>query len=219
MRTIDTCALAQSCLTLCDPMDCSPPGSSVYGVFQATVLEWGAISSSRGSSWPRDPTHISCGSCIDRRFLSPLSHLRSPYTIGALVSKRGSLQLWRSMEEEGALYFEPLPTPRVSSTPKHWEIVTEDPQLFCSQSSLFPYLLSSIWASQAALVAKSPPAKAGDIGDSSSTPGSRGFPGEGNGYPPQYSCLENSMGRGAWRAMVHGVTKSWTWLKCLSTHT
>ena len=37
-------------------------------------------------------------------------------------------------------------------------------------------------------------------------------PGEGKGYPLQYSCLENSMDRGAWRATVHGVEKSWTWL-------
>ena len=55
---------AQSCLTLCDPMDCSPPGSSVHGVSQARVLEWVAISSYRGSSWPRDQTHVSCVSCI-----------------------------------------------------------------------------------------------------------------------------------------------------------
>ena len=45
---------AQSCLTLCDPMDCSPPGSSVYGILQARILEWVAIASSRGSSRPRD---------------------------------------------------------------------------------------------------------------------------------------------------------------------
>ena len=43
---------AQLCLTFCDPMDCSPPGSSVLGISQARVLEWVAISSSRGSSWP-----------------------------------------------------------------------------------------------------------------------------------------------------------------------
>ena len=49
-----------SCLTLCDPTDCSPPGSSVHRVFQTRILEWAAISSSRGSSWPRDQTHISC---------------------------------------------------------------------------------------------------------------------------------------------------------------
>ena len=42
------------------PMDCSPPGSSVHEISQARILEWVAISSSRGSSWPRDQTHISC---------------------------------------------------------------------------------------------------------------------------------------------------------------
>ena len=51
--------LAQSCLTLCDPMDCSPPGSSVYGIFQARILEWVAIFFSRGSSQPRDWTQVS----------------------------------------------------------------------------------------------------------------------------------------------------------------
>ena len=48
--------VAQSCLTLCNPMDCSPSGSSVYGILQAGILEWFAISFSRGSSWPRDCT-------------------------------------------------------------------------------------------------------------------------------------------------------------------
>ena len=46
----------QSCLTLCDPMDCSLPGSSVHGIYQARVLEWIAASFSRGSSVPRDQT-------------------------------------------------------------------------------------------------------------------------------------------------------------------
>ena len=50
---------AQSCLTLCDPMDCSLSGSSVHGIFQARVLEWIAISFSRGSSWPRNLTWVS----------------------------------------------------------------------------------------------------------------------------------------------------------------
>ena len=47
------------CLTLCNPMDCSLPSSSVHGIFQARVLEWVAISFSRGSSWPRDRTRVS----------------------------------------------------------------------------------------------------------------------------------------------------------------
>ena len=48
-----------SCLTLCDPMDCSPPGSSVHGILQARILEWVAIFFSRGSSPPRDRTQVS----------------------------------------------------------------------------------------------------------------------------------------------------------------
>ena len=52
---------AQSCPALCDPMDCSPPVSSVHGIFQAGVLEWVAISSSGGSSRPRDQTWVSPG--------------------------------------------------------------------------------------------------------------------------------------------------------------
>ena len=51
--------VAQSCLTLCDPTDCSLPGSSVHGIFQARVLEWVAVSFSRGSSQPRDQTWVS----------------------------------------------------------------------------------------------------------------------------------------------------------------
>ena len=52
--------VAQSCPTLWDPMECSLPGFSVHGIFQARVLEWVAISSSRGSSWPKDRTQVSC---------------------------------------------------------------------------------------------------------------------------------------------------------------
>ena len=58
--------VAQSCLTLCDPMDCSQPGSSVYGIFQARILEWVAISFSRVTSWPRDQTRVS--HIVGRRF-------------------------------------------------------------------------------------------------------------------------------------------------------
>ena len=51
--------VAQSCPTLCDPTDCSLPGFSIHGIFQARVLEWIAISFSRGSSWLRDRTQVS----------------------------------------------------------------------------------------------------------------------------------------------------------------
>ena len=52
--------VCQSCLTLCDPIDCSPPGSSVHGLFQARISEWVAISFSRGSSQYRNRTHFYC---------------------------------------------------------------------------------------------------------------------------------------------------------------
>ena len=52
--------VAQLCPTLCVPMDCSPPGSSGHGILQARILEWVAISFSRGSSQPRDQTWVSC---------------------------------------------------------------------------------------------------------------------------------------------------------------
>ena len=50
--------VAQSCPTLCDPVDCSSPGSSVHGILQARILEWVVVSFSRGSSWPRDRTQV-----------------------------------------------------------------------------------------------------------------------------------------------------------------
>ena len=59
--------VAQSRPTLCNPMDCSPPGSSVHGILQARILEWVAVSFSRGSSQPRDRTQVSCiaGRCFN----------------------------------------------------------------------------------------------------------------------------------------------------------
>ena len=61
---------AQSCPTLCELMDCCPPGSSVHGIFQARILERVAISLSRGCSWPRDRTWVSWVSCIAVRLFT-----------------------------------------------------------------------------------------------------------------------------------------------------
>ena len=63
------CACAQSCLTLCDPRDNSPPDSCVHGIVQARILVWVAISSSRRSSRPKDCTRVSCVSCTGRWIL------------------------------------------------------------------------------------------------------------------------------------------------------
>ena len=74
-----------------------------------------------------------------------------------------------------------------------------------------------VWASQVALVVKDPP-NAGNIRDTSSIPEWRRPPGGGHSNPLQYSCLENPVNRGAWRATIHRFTKSWTRLKQLSMH-
>ena len=72
--------IAQSCLTLCDPTDYSPLGSSLHGISQIRILEWVAISFSRGSSWPRDWTRVSSISCIDRWILYQWATREAPYS-------------------------------------------------------------------------------------------------------------------------------------------
>ena len=69
---------AQSCPTVCNPVDYSPSGSSVHRISRARTLEWDAISFSRGSSWPRDQTCISSASYIHRQILYHWHHLGSP---------------------------------------------------------------------------------------------------------------------------------------------
>ena len=109
--------VAQSCPTLSDPMDCSPPGSSVHGIFQARVLEWGAIAFSDFSHYSFINAGMKCGKMLCKIFL---------------------------------FY-------------------------------LFIFLVSLNLANR-----------------------------EGNGAPLQYSCLENPMDGGAWKAAVHGVAEGQT---------
>ena len=87
------CLVSQMCLTLCDPMDYCPPGSSVHGISQARKLEWVAISSSKGSYRPRDWTGVSCIFCIGRQILyrcatweAPKNHCSPSDVLGALTS-------------------------------------------------------------------------------------------------------------------------------------
>ena len=73
-----TILVTQSCPTLCDPMDCSPPGSSVHGILQARLLEWVAMSFSRESSWFRDQAWVSCIAGRDSLPSEPLAHQIAP---------------------------------------------------------------------------------------------------------------------------------------------
>ena len=108
--------VAQSCPTLCDPIDCSLPGSSVHEVFQAGVLDWVAISFSRGSSQSRDRTHVSCtaGRCFihwaTREAISPeysLEVLKLSWSSSILVilceqpTHWKSPWCWEILREEG----------------------------------------------------------------------------------------------------------------------
>ena len=90
-------SVAQSCLTLCGFMDCSPPGSSVLGISQTRVLEWVAISYSRASSRSRDRTQVSCASCTGRQVLYYWSSRENPRSIFGflwlvLSWKRGTIK-------------------------------------------------------------------------------------------------------------------------------
>ena len=81
--------VAQSCPTLCNPVDCSPPGSSIHGIFQARVLEWVAISFSRGSSWPRDRTWVS--RIAGRHFYCLSHHTLNPTSLDSSSSDLSSV--------------------------------------------------------------------------------------------------------------------------------
>ena len=87
-----------------------------------------------------------------------------------------------------------------------------------SRKLMFLTKFGGFWSFQGGASDKNPSANAGDFRDPCLIPGSGRSPGAGHGNPLQYPCLENPMDRGAWRATVHGVTKSWTWLKWLSLH-
>ena len=105
------CSVAQPCLTLCDPMDCSPPGSSVHGSSQARILEWVTISFSRGFFWPRDQTWVSCISCIGRQILYHWATWEAHLGCGILIwrpqlAKTGSIM--DSWGEISAQAFKPV---------------------------------------------------------------------------------------------------------------
>ena len=79
-----------------------------------------------------------------------------------------------------------------------------------AQGIQYVLVVTIIGASLVVLMVKNPSANAGDARDMGSIPALGRYPGEGNGNSLQYSCLENTMDRGAWWATVHGVAKSWT---------
>ena len=161
--------VAQSCLTLCDPMDCSLPGSSVHGILQARVLEWVAMPFSRGSSWPRDQTQVSC---IAGRF-STIWTTREALYLRLLFFK---CLRTTCANPSGGLFKMQIPSLQLISL----ESLRWGPEVFNLMK-----ISSSSYASNTEEALQC-----------------RWSLAEGNGYPLQYSCLENSMDRGVWRVIV-----------------
>jgi hypothetical protein len=89
------CAYLLSLVWLCDTMDCSPPGSTVHGNFQARILEWVVISFSRQPSWPRDWAHVSCVSGTVGRFFTHWATGEAPSGLGVKPKSSG----WPSSHE------------------------------------------------------------------------------------------------------------------------
>ena len=78
---VPVCSATQPCLTTCNPMNCSSPGSSAHGIIPARILEWADISSSRGSFWPRDQASISCIFCLGGWILYLWATWESTYAV------------------------------------------------------------------------------------------------------------------------------------------
>ena len=173
----------QSCPTLCDPIDGSPPGFPVPGMLQARTLEWVAISFSNAWKWK-----------VKVKSLSRAWLLATPLTADYQASP--SMGFSRQEYWSGL----PLPSP-------YWELV---PAYLFNQSVNKYFKITSRgyiglpwWLSSKESCRR----LAGNMG---SNPGSGRSPGEGNGNPLQYSCLENPMDEGFWQATVHGITKDQT---------
>ena len=96
----------QSCLTLCDPMHCSLPGSHVQGILQTRILEWVALPSSRRSSGPRDQTCVSSVSCIGRRVLTTSATWEAPVFLQIYLNKLLACFFSICNMEEGSVTFQ-----------------------------------------------------------------------------------------------------------------
>jgi len=159
------CLCAQSCPTLCNPMDCSPPGSSVHATLQARILEQVAISFSRGSSGPRDQTIVSCIVCIGRWLLY---HCATWEAVQFILAPGNFFCMCSPV----------LKISRIDISP------------FFEADSLM-----SLYIERASLVAQTVKNLLAVLGDLGSIPGLGRSPGGGHGNPLQYSCLENPHGQ------------------------
>ena len=139
----------------------------------------------------------------------PGKSLRHPVLMSILL--KSSREASKAFEQEGGAQTQPPPDVSSYPTlPSDFFLIQEPERSVISNDLSIPGLTSSSWL---APVVNSLPANAGVARDTDPIPGSGRPPGGGPGNPLQYSCLEDSMGRGTWRASVHWVAKSRTQLK------
>ena len=158
----------QSCRTVCDPVNSSPPGSSVHGILQVRILKWVAMPFSRDLPDPG---------------IEPRSH---------------ALQA-------DSLHSEPPGKQTNTKKQKQQKASQRNSFQHGIRTGFFSATYSMLglpsWRRQLRICLQ--------CGRPRFDPWVRKIPGEGNGYPGQYSCLENPMARGTWWATVHRVAKSW----------
>ena len=187
-------------------MDCSPPGSSVHGISQARILEWVAMPSSRGSSQPKDQSHVSCVSCIAGGFfthwvISEFKHSNKEIDSYQVKLEKIHCLIWVSLGKGNPQLFEQSycstleKTMATHSSTLAWKIPwTEEPGRLQSMRSR---RVGHDWATSLSLLT---------------------FMHWRRKWQPTPVFLPGeSQGRGAWWAAVYGVTQSRTRLKWLSS--
>ena len=192
------CWKAESCPTLCDHMDCSPPGSSVLGISQTRIVEWVANSFSRGSSQPKDQTCVSCIPCIGRWILYCWATWEAINKCIQGVGRRLLTAKEMLLSRASAKHFiVPIWVFLVVKT-ETAEVVwgCRWPGTGTTQTLVIVYERHIGWGFPCGSDSKESSHNAGNLG---LIPGLGRFPGEGKGYPLQYSGLENSMD-----CIVHG---------------
>ena len=208
-------------------MDCSPPGFSVHGIFQAKILEWVAISYSRGFSWPWDWNHVSCWATGEAQLEGTTlknDPKKEPWHKNVIITTFTFLQSF-SQNQEAYEWAEDFPRtletfyklelwgetrkclklqnglgispPRMVLLTVSVETNTDFYGLKCKTSVTFRK--KHVW--------KYLPAMQELQGDTGSIPGWERSPWKRHGNLLQYSCLKNFMDRGAWQATVHGFAE------------